>query len=144
MPVREVPRDVHGERARSDDQEDRGTDDRGGALHDRSILNAAESCGLGERWRRVMCCARCFDQGGIIRVNLQGDDAQVTCRSRTPVRAFHRNALTRCSSRCAAFLTWTSEVNARASASVCSSCARSYSLTAGLRASATGRLEAAS
>ena len=41
MPVREVPRDVHGERARSDDQEDRGTDDRGGALHDRSILNSA-------------------------------------------------------------------------------------------------------
>ena len=41
MPVREVPRDVHGERARSDDQEDRGTDDRGGALHDRSIPNAA-------------------------------------------------------------------------------------------------------
>jgi hypothetical protein len=38
VPVREVPRDVHGERARSDDQEDRGTDDRGGALHDRSIV----------------------------------------------------------------------------------------------------------
>ncbi len=37
MPVREGPRDVHGERARSDDQEDRGTDDRGGALHGRSM-----------------------------------------------------------------------------------------------------------
>ena len=41
MPAREVPRDVQGERARSDDQEDCGTDDRGGALHDRSIPNAA-------------------------------------------------------------------------------------------------------
>ena len=41
MPVREVPRDVHGERARSDDEEDRGTDYRGGALHNRSILHAA-------------------------------------------------------------------------------------------------------
>jgi len=41
--VREMPRDVHGERARSDDKEDRGTDDRGGALHGRSILNAAAS-----------------------------------------------------------------------------------------------------
>ena len=42
--MREVPRDVHGERSRSDDQEDRGTDDRGGALHDRSIPNAAANC----------------------------------------------------------------------------------------------------
>ena len=60
MPVREVPRDVHGERARSDDQEDRGTDDRGGALHDRSLLNAAAdradwaSAGVGRRLREVL------------------------------------------------------------------------------------------
>ena len=41
VPGREVPRDEHGERPRSDDQEDRGTDDRGGALHDRRLLDAA-------------------------------------------------------------------------------------------------------
>jgi len=54
VPVREVPRDVHGERARSDDQEDRGTDDRAGALHDRSIPNAAanrlDSASAGVAW----------------------------------------------------------------------------------------------
>ena len=47
MPVREVPRDVHGERAWSDDEEDRGTDDRGGALHDRIILYAAAWASAG-------------------------------------------------------------------------------------------------
>jgi hypothetical protein len=43
VPVREVPRDVRGERARSDDQEDRRTDDCGGALHDRSVT---ERCAI--------------------------------------------------------------------------------------------------